>query len=149
MIAVTGDSTNIPSVRFHERQGFRPTGTLKAVGHKHGAGFASSCYSVISPLMPPPAAAIQAMTSRSRVSMANATWTVLPFQHGMMRPSEAQRRFGAGSTTLPLCTRMLRLAVQGGSVSAAQRMRRSTRCRFTSGSPAAHLDRFSRAVTRR
>jgi hypothetical protein len=32
-------------------------------------------YRIISPLMPPPAVATQAIISRSWVSMANATWT--------------------------------------------------------------------------
>lgn len=36
MIAVVGDSANIPSIRVHERQGFRRIGTLEAVGYKHG-----------------------------------------------------------------------------------------------------------------
>lgn len=37
MIAVVGDSANIPSICLHERQGFRRIGTLETVGHKHGA----------------------------------------------------------------------------------------------------------------
>lgn len=36
MIAVVGDSTNLPSVRMHERQDFRLIGTLRGVGYKHG-----------------------------------------------------------------------------------------------------------------
>ncbi|MBB2200924.1 GNAT family N-acetyltransferase [Gluconacetobacter tumulisoli] len=36
MVAVVGDSDNLPSVRLHERHGFRNAGTLHAVGYKHG-----------------------------------------------------------------------------------------------------------------
>jgi L-amino acid N-acyltransferase YncA len=36
MIAVIGDSANIPSVRLHERAGFRMIGTFTAVGFKLG-----------------------------------------------------------------------------------------------------------------
>ncbi len=36
MVAVVGDSANLPSIRLHERHGFRRVGTLEAVGHKHG-----------------------------------------------------------------------------------------------------------------
>ncbi|TPG52307.1 N-acetyltransferase family protein [Roseomonas nepalensis] len=36
MIAVVGDRANTPSIRLHERQGFRRIGTLEAVGCKHG-----------------------------------------------------------------------------------------------------------------
>jgi L-amino acid N-acyltransferase YncA len=36
MIAVVGDSDNLPSIRLHERLGFRRVGTLQAVGFKHG-----------------------------------------------------------------------------------------------------------------
>ena len=66
---------------------------------------------IISPLMPPPVVATRAMISRSWVSMANATWTPLPFQQGVTKPSEAQRWFDADATTLPSCTRMTRLVV--------------------------------------
>lgn len=34
MVAVIGDSGNLPSIRFHERLGFRPIGTLRSVGYK-------------------------------------------------------------------------------------------------------------------
>jgi L-amino acid N-acyltransferase YncA len=36
MVAVIGDSANRASIRLHERCGFRPVGTFRAVGHKHG-----------------------------------------------------------------------------------------------------------------
>jgi phosphinothricin acetyltransferase len=36
MVAVVGDSANLPSIRLHERAGFRRVGTLTAVGFKHG-----------------------------------------------------------------------------------------------------------------
>ena len=36
MVAVVGDSDNLPSIRLHERLGFRRVGTLEAVGFKHG-----------------------------------------------------------------------------------------------------------------
>ena len=36
MVAVVGDSGNLPSIRLHERLGFRRVGTLTAVGFKHG-----------------------------------------------------------------------------------------------------------------
>lgn len=36
MVAVVGDSANLPSIRLHERLGFRRVGTLRAVGFKHG-----------------------------------------------------------------------------------------------------------------
>jgi L-amino acid N-acyltransferase YncA len=36
MVAVVGDSSNTPSIRLHERCGFRLVGTLRAVGYKHG-----------------------------------------------------------------------------------------------------------------
>jgi L-amino acid N-acyltransferase YncA len=36
MIAVVGDSANLPSIRLHERHGFRLVGSLRSVGNKHG-----------------------------------------------------------------------------------------------------------------
>jgi L-amino acid N-acyltransferase YncA len=36
MIAVIGDSANRPSIRLHERHGFRLIGVVEAVGWKHG-----------------------------------------------------------------------------------------------------------------
>lgn len=36
MVAVIGDSANLASVRLHSRVGFRPAGTLRATGWKHG-----------------------------------------------------------------------------------------------------------------
>ena len=36
MIAVIGDSQNMPSIRVHHAAGFQMTGTLTAVGHKFG-----------------------------------------------------------------------------------------------------------------
>ena len=36
MVAVIGDSANIASIALHRRQGFRPVGTLGAVGFKQG-----------------------------------------------------------------------------------------------------------------
>ncbi len=36
MIAVIGDATNDPSIKLHQRAGFRHAGTLKAVGFKFG-----------------------------------------------------------------------------------------------------------------
>jgi phosphinothricin acetyltransferase len=36
MVAVVGDSGNLPSIRLHERCGFRLVGVLEAVGYKHG-----------------------------------------------------------------------------------------------------------------
>ena len=36
MVAVIGDSANAPSIRLHERLGFRMVGTLEAVGFKFG-----------------------------------------------------------------------------------------------------------------
>ncbi len=42
---------------------------------------------IISPEMPPPDMATQAMISRSWVSMAKATRTTSPFQQGISKPS--------------------------------------------------------------
>ncbi len=36
MVAVIGDSGNLPSIRLHERHGFRHAGRLEGVGFKHG-----------------------------------------------------------------------------------------------------------------
>jgi L-amino acid N-acyltransferase YncA len=36
MVAVVGDSANLPSIRLHERLGFRRVGVLESVGYKHG-----------------------------------------------------------------------------------------------------------------
>ena len=36
MVAVVGDSANLPSIRLHQTLGFRLVGTLTAVGFKHG-----------------------------------------------------------------------------------------------------------------
>jgi phosphinothricin acetyltransferase len=36
MVAVVGDSRNAPSLALHARHGFRPVGTLRSVGFKHG-----------------------------------------------------------------------------------------------------------------
>ena len=36
MIAVVGDSTNLASIRLHERCGFQMVGVLRSVGYKHG-----------------------------------------------------------------------------------------------------------------
>jgi phosphinothricin acetyltransferase len=36
MVAVIGDSANLPSIALHERQGFRPAGLLPATGFKFG-----------------------------------------------------------------------------------------------------------------
>jgi phosphinothricin acetyltransferase len=36
MIAIIGDSGNLPSIRLHERVGFRRAATLHAVGFKFG-----------------------------------------------------------------------------------------------------------------
>jgi L-amino acid N-acyltransferase YncA len=36
MIAVVGDSANLPSIQLHERCGFQLVGVLRAVGYKHG-----------------------------------------------------------------------------------------------------------------
>jgi len=36
MIAVVGDSANLPSIRLHQACGFRLVGVLEAVGYKHG-----------------------------------------------------------------------------------------------------------------
>jgi phosphinothricin acetyltransferase len=36
MVAVIGDSANLPSIRLHERHGFRRVGSLEAVGFKRG-----------------------------------------------------------------------------------------------------------------
>jgi len=36
MVAVVGDSANLPSIRLHERMGFRRVGTFVSVGFKHG-----------------------------------------------------------------------------------------------------------------
>ena len=36
MIAVVGDSGNLPSIRLHRSCGFRLVGVLQSVGHKHG-----------------------------------------------------------------------------------------------------------------
>ena len=36
MVAVVGDSGNLPSIRLHERAGFRLVGVLRSVGYKHG-----------------------------------------------------------------------------------------------------------------
>lgn len=60
----------------------------------------------ISPLMPLPEVATQAMISRLWVSMANAMRTTPPFQQGISNPSEAQRWLEAGAMTTPSCARM-------------------------------------------
>jgi phosphinothricin acetyltransferase len=36
MVAVVGDSANLPSIRLHQALGFRMVGVLRDVGHKHG-----------------------------------------------------------------------------------------------------------------
>jgi L-amino acid N-acyltransferase YncA len=36
LIAVVGDSTNLPSIQLHERCGFQRVGVLRSVGYKHG-----------------------------------------------------------------------------------------------------------------
>jgi L-amino acid N-acyltransferase YncA len=36
MVAVIGDSDNLPSIRLHEQLGFRLVGVLRSVGYKHG-----------------------------------------------------------------------------------------------------------------
>ena len=36
MVAVIGDSVNLPSIRLHERLGFAHVGVLRSVGWKHG-----------------------------------------------------------------------------------------------------------------
>lgn len=36
MVAVVGDSANLPSIRLHEALGFWLVGTLRSVGRKHG-----------------------------------------------------------------------------------------------------------------
>jgi phosphinothricin acetyltransferase len=36
MIAVIGDSENLPSIRLHEAAGFAHVGVLRSVGWKHG-----------------------------------------------------------------------------------------------------------------
>ncbi|MBP0491522.1 GNAT family N-acetyltransferase [Pararoseomonas indoligenes] len=36
MVAVIGDSANLPSIRLHEALGFRHVGVLPSIGHKHG-----------------------------------------------------------------------------------------------------------------
>ena len=36
MVAVVGDSANLPSIRLHEALGFRLVGTLRSAGRKHG-----------------------------------------------------------------------------------------------------------------
>jgi phosphinothricin acetyltransferase len=36
MVAVIGDSDNVPSIRLHEQLGFRMVGVLRSVGYKHG-----------------------------------------------------------------------------------------------------------------
>jgi L-amino acid N-acyltransferase YncA len=36
IVAVVGDSDNLPSIRLHQSCGFRLVGTLEAVGYKHG-----------------------------------------------------------------------------------------------------------------
>ncbi|GAA4485287.1 GNAT family N-acetyltransferase [Gluconacetobacter asukensis] len=36
MMALVGDSANLPSIRLHERHGFRTVGTLQSVGYKFG-----------------------------------------------------------------------------------------------------------------
>jgi L-amino acid N-acyltransferase YncA len=36
MVAVIGDSANEASIRLHTALGFKPTGTLRSVGRKHG-----------------------------------------------------------------------------------------------------------------
>jgi phosphinothricin acetyltransferase len=36
MVAVIGDSANVPSIRLHKAAGFAMTGTLRDVGYKHG-----------------------------------------------------------------------------------------------------------------
>ena len=55
----------------------------------------------ISPLIPAPMVATHAMTSRLWVSIAKATRTTSPFQQGISKPSDAQRWFEAGATTVP------------------------------------------------
>ena len=68
---------------------------------------------IISPEMPPPEVAIQAMSSWSWVSMAKATRTTSPFQQGILRPSEARRRLEAAAMTVPWWARIGRLLVWG------------------------------------
>jgi hypothetical protein len=101
------------------------------------------------PPMPAPVVATQAITSRSWVSMAKATRTTSPSQQGISKPSEAQRRFEAGATTVPSWARIGRLPVCGRGVREAWRIGRRTRFRLTDGSSELRLARFSRAVTRR
>ena len=36
MIAVVGDSANVPSIQLHERCGFRTVGVFRSIGYKHG-----------------------------------------------------------------------------------------------------------------
>ncbi|HEX5327784.1 MAG TPA: GNAT family N-acetyltransferase [Acetobacteraceae bacterium] len=36
VVAVIGDSANLPSIRLHENLGFRRVGILRSIGHKHG-----------------------------------------------------------------------------------------------------------------
>jgi phosphinothricin acetyltransferase len=36
MVAVIGDSANIPSIRLHQAHGFTHAGLLPAIGWKHG-----------------------------------------------------------------------------------------------------------------
>jgi phosphinothricin acetyltransferase len=36
MVAVVGDSSNLASIRLHERAGFQLVGVLRSVGYKHG-----------------------------------------------------------------------------------------------------------------
>jgi phosphinothricin acetyltransferase len=42
MVAVVGDIANAPSIRLHERHGFRLVGTVRSVGHK-GTGSTLCC----------------------------------------------------------------------------------------------------------
>ena len=83
------------------------------------------------------------------VCPAEATRTTSPLQQGTSKPSDAQRRFEAGATTVPSWARIGRLPVQGCSSNEAWRMSRRTRFRLAGGSPELRLARFSRAVTRR
>jgi len=36
MVAVIGDSANLPSIRLHERHGFAHAGVIRSAGFKHG-----------------------------------------------------------------------------------------------------------------
>jgi hypothetical protein len=60
---------------------------------------------------------VQTRTSRSWVSIANATRTASPFQHGISNTSAAQRRFEAGVPTSPSCGRCRPRPVWGASSS--------------------------------